>query len=241
MRSKSLVPLLAVGALVACSSAGISNTPQAQRGDLGNGDFTFLCDDSVACERWSGNAAVFPERVASGSTFELNYFLKNDEGTVQIKINETPESRGYRLEGVGQRASKTTTGLTATKPGRATFVVRDAKGWVVDYTSIQIVKPQGLIIYDSEFRSNTDSPPHITKVDMNMTTATRKSFRVVAEYEAEPVAGAIPVKWTSSNPAVVDIEGYSRGKVTVVARGVGTATIKADGAGLNSEIPVEVK
>jgi hypothetical protein len=239
MRRLAFVPILFLAA--ACSDgAAISGSPPTQRGDLGNGDFTFRCDDSVACERWSNSAAVFPDKIASGSIFDLNYFLKNDKGIIEIKINETPESRGYRLEPVPPYAGKATNGLTALKPGRATFVVRDGKGWVVDFTSIEVVKPEGLIVYDSEADSKSN-PPHITNVAMNMTTDARKSFRVVAQHQFEPVAGAIPVQWTSSNRAVVDVEGYSRGKVTVVAKSLGTATLKANGAGIEESLSVEVK
>src|SRR5256885_9680033 len=143
-----ILGILAFGVLAGCNAKGdlLSGTPPAKRGALGNGDFTFRCDDSVACDRWSNNAATFPDRVASGATFDLNYSLKTEGISLEIHVNETPEARGYRLEPVPPFASKRSAGVAAVKPRDPTVLVRDGKGWVVDHLPIPIRKPHGFCV-----------------------------------------------------------------------------------------------
>ena len=243
MQSIKRLTKLFVGATIAvcalaCSSGNPGpGCPSFKAGALGNGGFTFRCDDSVACDRWSNSAQNFPTKVAAGSSFELNFFAKNENGTIEIKINEAPDHRGYHIEGVQSHVGKDANGKFAvTKPGIATFMARDGKGWIVDYVTMQVFQPDGLVVYESSYKGST--PPRVQSI--NLTKSQRKSFRAVGEINKQPLAGAFTVDWSSADPAIVDIETISEGTATIIAKGPGTTKLIAEAAGTKEEIAVEV-
>src|SRR5690242_6291368 len=79
----AVVAALALGCTVGNPSAGSASYKQ---GELGNGAFLFKCDDTVACDFWSGAAKTFPEYVATGSNFQLRFVARSDQGTV-VDVN----------------------------------------------------------------------------------------------------------------------------------------------------------
>jgi hypothetical protein len=245
LRQAALAAKIGIGFTIAicalaCGSSGNPGpgSPSYKTGALGNGGFTFRCDDSVACDRWSNSAEKFPTKVAAGSTFELNFFLKDEStGVIRIQIDQPPESRGIRLEGVKAFADKDPNGKFAvTKAGVATFMARDGKGWVVDYTTIQVFQPDGLVVYDASYRGNT--PPRVQSV--NLRKADRRSYRAVGEIGKEPLAGSFNVDWKSNDPSIVDIETTTGGTATIIAKGVGQTKLIAEGGAAHEEISVEV-
>src|SRR5688572_25643976 len=244
LQRAAIAAKLAVGATIAvcalaCSGSGNPGpgSPSYKTGQLGNGGFTFRCDDSVACDRWSNSADKFPSKVATGSSFELNFFLRNDNGTINIRIDEKPESRGVRIEPVKSHSDKDLNGKFAvTKAGVATFMARDEKGWLVDYITIEVAKPTGLVVYDASYKGS--SPPRVQS--LNLKTQDRRSYRAVGEIGKEPLAGSFNVEWAPVDDTIVDVETTTGGTVTIIAKAVGKTELVATGAGAEQRIPVEV-
>jgi hypothetical protein len=227
----------AVAFAAGCTGGERNPSPSStsvQKGQLGNGGFTFRCDDSVACDRWN-NAGSFPEAVALGSTFDMQfYLLDGSRGFSYLKEAEA----GTTTEAIGQYINRGASGFAAVKPGVATIAARDQKGWLVDYITVRIRKPDSLIIYDSEYKG--EDPTRIQRVTLSEQGA-RKSFRVVAQAGVEALAGMVTVEWSSDDDSIVAVEGYSKGKVTIVATGTsGSTTLRAKGASLEQTLPVTI-
>jgi hypothetical protein len=221
---------------MACTGGERNPSPSStsvQKGQLGNGGFTFRCDDSVACDRWN-NADNFPDAVALGSTFEMQFYLL--DGTRGYSYLKDAE-RGTTVEPVGKFIGLGASGFAAVAPGVATIAARDQKGWLVDYITVRIRKPDSLIVYDSEYKG--EDPTRIQRITIPA-KGDQKSFRVVAQAGVEALAGMVTVEWSSDDENVVAVEGYSKGKVTIVATGTGTTKLHAKGASLEQELPVTV-
>src|SRR5688500_8216467 len=130
----------AVAFAAGCTGGERNPSPSSasvQKGQLGNGGFTFRCDDSVACDRWN-NAGTFPEAVALGSTFDLQFYLL--DGTRGFSYLKEAEA-GTTTEAVGKYINRGASGFAAVEPGIATLAARDSKGWLVDYITVRIRKP----------------------------------------------------------------------------------------------------
>lgn len=234
IRISALLIGLAAVAAVGCTGVGhpSASSPSVKKGELGNGGFTFKCDDSVACDRYN-NADLFPTDIALGSTFELDFLLRQDSnGFTYLKDAE----RGTTIEPVGKYVNRGASGFAAVEPGIATLSARDQKGWLVDYITVRIAKPDSLIVYDSEYKGT--NPERLVSIEMDADE--RRSFRTVAQQGLKPLAGSVTVEWTSADTNVVAIEGYSRGKVTIVAKAEGSTTLKAKGGGLEQKLEVRV-
>jgi hypothetical protein len=209
------------------------SSTSVQKGQLGNGGFTFRCDDSVACDRWN-NADNFPDAVALGSTFDMQFYLL--DGTRGFSYLKEAE-RGTTTESVGKYINRGASGFAAVEPGIATIAARDSKGWLVDYITVRIRKPDSLIVYDSEYKG--EDPTRIQRISI-ATKGDRKSYRVVAQAGVEALAGMVTVEWSSDDDSIVAVEGYSKGKVTIVATGIGSTKLHAKGASLDQELTVTV-
>lgn len=228
---------LAIGALAACNNNPAPGSAAYKEGELGNGDFLFACDDGVACLPYSGDAKRFPGQIATGSNFDVRFVGKNQQGST-LTINEK-RYEGIVAHPVEPYVSKGPEGFTAKQPGYGTIVVRDSVGTVIDYVTLKIVQPNDLIVYEASYdASRGKEPPRVQT--MNLKIGATPSYRVVAEYGAEPAAGSIPVKWESLDEAVVQVESYTRGVVNLRAKGPGKTTLKASGAALEKQIDVEV-
>ena len=228
---------LSIGAL-----AGRNNNPGAgsaayKEGELGNGDFLFACDDGAACLPYSGDASKFPTQIASGANFDVRFVAKKQQGT-SITIDEKRYD-GITTKAVGTYVSSGPEGFAAIKPGYGTILVEDSKGTVIDYVTLKIVKPDGLVVYDANYDvAQGKEPPRVQTMKLKVEEQT--SYRVVAEYKFEAIAGAIPVGWESVDNDVVVVDSYTRGVVNLRAKGVGKTKLKARGASLEKEIEVEV-
>jgi hypothetical protein len=252
--ARAAVVTASVFAAAGCVSVGGGN-PKAgsetvKTGELGNGAFSFRCDDSVACEQYNtywltpseatslgsttgSNAARFPSAVAQGSNFEFGFYLA-DKSSTRLKTAEP----GTTIETVGKYITRGPEGFAGIEAGYTTITARDSKGWVIDYAVVRVSKPESLTIYDGEY-AGKEKPVTITELRMDLDG--RKTLRTVAQDKGlQPLAGTFNMEWTSSAPSVVKIDGYIKGKVTLVAAGVGKATLTAKGAGLTQNVEVEV-
>lgn len=243
----SVVALAVAAAFVAgCNGNPPPGSAAYKEGELGNGDFLFACDDGVACLPYSGDAKKFPRAIASGATFDVRFVSKNEQGaTVNVDFVDVDGKRyeGLRTTALPPFVEEGPDGsFVAAKPGFGTVVVRDQHSFVVDYVTLNIVKPDALVVYDANYDvAFGTSPPQLQTVTLKVDE--RSSYRVFAEHARDPIAGSIPVTWTSADPEVLAVESYSpRSRVvTVVAKKAGTTTLQAEGAGLTKPITVEVK
>jgi hypothetical protein len=240
MKTSAAVFALALGALAGCSGNPSSGNAAYREGELGNGDFLFACDDGLACLPYAGAAQKFPKAIATGSTFDVRFVAKNQQG-LDIVINEQ-KYEGIKAVGVAPFVGDAPEGgFSALAPGYGSIVVRDSRNIVIDYVTIKIVKPNDLVVYDANYDVSRGKDDIVKLQKLNLTVETPSSYRVVAEYNNESIAGSVPVKWTSKDPSIVEVESYSKRVVNLRGKAAGTATLVADGAGLQKEISVEVK
>lgn len=230
--------ILASFALAGCSENPVPGSEAYKEGELGNGDFLFACDDGVACLPYSGDAKKFPKAIATGATFDVR-FVANDEQGTDITSNGS-KYQGLKTTGLAPFVSDAPGGgFAAVKPGFGTVIVRDSGGSIVDYVTLNIVQPDTLVVYDANYEvSRGKDPPQIQSATVKVEG--RASYRVVAGYSRESVAGSIPVDWTSDDTSVVAIETYTKGVVNVVAKKAGKTTLTAKGANVEKKIEVEV-
>lgn len=227
--------VLSAFALGGCSGNPSAGSPAYKEGKLGNGSFLFKCDDSVACDRWSTDSAKdFPTQIATGSNFNLRFVADGQEGGSLDIDGKTYE--GVTLEPLSPYVSKGPDGFSAIKPGYGTVVAKDATGRIIDYVNLKIVLPDGIVVYKSDYKG-TD-PPRVQAI--NMSVGQTQSFRTVAEYKLEAIAGSVRIKWESADPTIAQVESYTKGVVNIVAKGGGKTKLTAVGAALTKEIDVQV-
>jgi hypothetical protein len=255
----SLIVCAAGMALMGLANGGCNGNPSVgspayKEGRLGNGSFLFRCDDSVACDRWStGDAKDFPDLIATGANFNLRFVADGQEGTITIAGTRYD---GVTIEPVSPYVGRGPLGFASLKPGFATVIARDAKGYVIDYVTLNIVKPDSLVVYSAEYKGS--SPVPVEKMTFTtsatssssssssstggtpITSGSRKSFRTVGQVSLRAIAGSIQVKWESADPTIADVESYSGGVATVIGKKVGTTKLKAIAGGLEKNIDVEV-
>ena len=230
--------LLTLSAVAGCSGNPSPGSPAYKEGELGNGDFLFACDDGVACLPYSGDAKRFPEQIATGSTFSVRFVANGSQGASSITINDK-KYEGITAQAVAPYVGKGPDGFAALKPGYGTVVARDNRGTVIDYVTLTIVEPDGLVVYDANYdASRGKDPPRIQAMNLKVDDA--PSYRVVAERKLRAVAGSIPVEWEVDDSNVVQIESYTGNAVNLRAKGVGKTKARAKGAALVKEIDVEV-
>ncbi len=233
-------------ALAVAFAAGCNGNPGAgsaayKEGELGNGAFLFACDDGVACLPYSGDAKKFPTAIATGSTFDVRFVDKDQQGTSTLTVGEK------KYEGIKPMpvepfiTAEPSGGFLAKKAGYATIMARDATNTVVDYVTVKVVQPKELAVYDATATGYTAK--NLTRIQsVRIGLEDRRSYRVVATpgQGQDALAGSIPVEWTSDDPSIVEIESYSQRVVNIHALKSGTTTLTAAGAGLEKKLTVEV-
>lgn len=205
-------------------------------GELGNGGFYFSCDDTVACSQYTDDASQFPKAVSLGSTFKVRFVPKQESG-IDLKFNDSAPERGVTVQPISDvYVSRGANGLAAIKAGYATIASRDAAGQLVDYVVLRVARPDSLVVYAAdESRTN---PPLVSNVTLGVGDV--RAYRAIAQEKKTNLAGSLQVEWTSSKPSVVTVQTSVNGKVTIVARAAGTATLVATGNTFEQSIPVEV-
>lgn len=244
--------LIACAALAAACAAGCTPTDPTSsvqvEGELGNGGFLFLCDDSVQCSKSAGDVSRFPKAIAIGATFNVRYQLKTDPSLIKITLDRSSNDQGITVQPATlasssasatkyQYISRGPSGFLGVQPGFATLVARDTKGTVVDYVTVKLQKPDAIAVYPVV--SKVDPPPRVTSLDL--TTGENASLRAVAQKAKQDLGGALQVDWTSDPPGLLSIAGQRGVTVTVTAKSTGTGTLTATAGGFTQTIPVEVK
>lgn len=248
-RASAALLLFAVGATLAstaCTDTGPRPPPSAiKAGELGNGGFTFTCDDSVVCAKYTNTAQNFPKAVALGSTFRAQ-FVPNPGTDVDVSVSRTQVDVGvdgkqsaFSIDGVGRTwLSRGPEGLAALKPGYATITAKNSLGQLVDYAVIRIAEADAIVVYDGAFKAGSSAPARITAI--NLKVGERRTFRALARAKNEDLAGAVRFDWKSLDESVLQIESLTEGTVTVLAKAAGKTALSTEGASLVSKTDAEV-
>ncbi|MDB4946887.1 MAG: hypothetical protein JWP97_6421 [Labilithrix sp.] len=239
-----LVPLLP--ALAGCSAI---DTTGSRTGELGNGGFYLSCDDAVACAPLSDDARQFPDAVAVGSTFTVRFEPPATllQGT-NLVLTTAPD-RGIVIETVGERAggapflTRGPKGLSGQKLGFGTIVARDAAGHVIDFTNLEVAKPDSLVVY------RTDEDGHGLGTGLAVSDVTgieiqrgaRQTYRALAQRSRQTLAGSLATQWTSSDESVLVVDQASDGTVTVQGVAAGQASLVVTAATFEQRLTVQVQ
>lgn len=219
--------------LVGCGSAADKASYKA--GELGNGGFNFQCDDSVACDRYNA-AKSFPTDVALGSTFRVRYIPKDSD----VSVNQTPADTGVTVGTIGSTYLQYgPDGFAALKAGIGAVTARNAQGSLVEYTTIRVTPPDALVVYDAAYQSSQGStPPKVSNVSIKLNE--EKSLRALARAKSQDLAGSLKYEWTSSAENIVETNSDAQGRVTLVGKAVGNATVTVEGGTFKQTFPVVV-
>ncbi len=250
MRILSLVPILCAAAAAYATSActPVDPTRSVQKeGELGNGGFLFLCDDSVQCEKTANDVSRFPSAVAQGATFNVRYVLKQDPATLQIRLNEYAKDRGITVQTVGSAAGSSApakytylssgpSGFVGVTKGFATLVARDAAGSVVDYLTVSVQPPDAIAVYD--FADVRALPAKLA--NDTISRGASKTYRAVAQKANADLGGALSVQWSTTDPTIASVDAVSGVKVTVTAKKAGKTRLTALGGSFERAVEIEV-
>lgn len=235
-RSARFAAALFTFAALATAGCSLNDTSGQKPGQLGNGGFYFSCDDAVACSPYSDDAKKFPSSVSLGSSFAVR-FVPTPGAGLDIHFNEAAPNRGITVQPIAGFVSTGPKGLVAVKSGYATLASRDASGQLVDYVIIRVAKPDALVIYKDD--DMTKTPVAVDSVALPLGES--HSFKAFAQQKKENLAGNLQLEWASSDRSVVEIQSTTDGKVTVVGRASGSATLSATGGTFTQQVPVTVK
>jgi len=228
------VACVALGAGACQSGLPPVDSPARQEGTLGNGSFLFACDDSVSCNSFKAFATKFPDKVAQGASFHVQFYPTDNS----YQLTESVKESGASIGTVGSSfLSFGPSGITGLKAGVGTITVMNAQGALVDFISINIAKPDALVVYDATYSGTSPAPVTTLTLAPNDT----KSFRTLARETGHDLAGAFESEWTPADPSVVSVTGYDGAQANLLAGKVGTTTIAVAGAGLTQTIQVTVQ
>ena len=248
LKTRAVFAAVIVSALSSAAGCRVqpdTSSPSYKKGELGNGSFVFQCDDSVACDRWSNSANAFPDKVSTGAIFDVRFIANGDAAGFSVTTDRATTASGTVYDGqssvtytaIAPYMSSGPDGFVTVKPGYGVIAAKDANGAILDYVTVRIVKPDGLVVYDAKYKG-TD-PVRLEKIDLQ--NGESQDFRTVAEYDMEAIAGSIRVEWTSADSSIAEVVGYRHGVVTVKGKAAGKTKLTAAGAALTQEIDVEVQ
>jgi hypothetical protein len=230
----------ALGAIAAIALASActptpATDPAFEPGALGNGSFVFACDDAFACDPYSGTADKFPKQVSLGATFSVRFVAKGETAPVNPS---TPTGQTLGAVGNAYLGPAIGGGFDALKPGFATIAARNAQGFIVDFVTLEITKPDSLAIYDASQLSSFSkvSLDKVTlKVDEQLT------LRALPRSKSQDLAGSLRYEWTPGDSSgVVAVGSATQTTATIVGKKVGTSTVSVTGGTFSQSLSVEV-
>lgn len=229
-------------ALAGCDSPAADGDPVLQ-GTLGKLAFAYECTapSDPQCDPRSEVApkienASFPA-IAVGARFDIS--TRDDEfGNLTTGVQSASDFFEYETDSLA---------FVALRAGFGTVTATRSGGDVVDLAYLRFDEPVALRILQSAEVGNFESGTiEITPggVSGSVKTSTLFTFRVVPENaNGELLAGAFPVEWTNSNPAVLSF-GQSKPKedniVVLESKAPGTSEISVKLGKLEAKFNVEV-
>lgn len=222
---------LAVGllAIAGCSDSCNESTQQGAIGELGNGDFLYACGGTSdpACEHSADDDVVdyFPECIALGSTFDLEYRLLDDSALELDAIDPV-----LYVESVNQGFFRGTDDFEALRVGEAAFVVRESQR-VLDLIHLAIVEPDGMEVLARD--------PATPVAELELPVGDTEQLRVFPRSSTcDQLGGAIPITASSSDDAVASTSDGDL--VRIQAHAPGTAVVRIGLGALEQQITVHV-
>lgn len=217
-------------AVVGCSDpCGGSSTQPGAVGELGNGRFLYTCGGASdpACEGSSNGEPLdtFPDCIALGGTFDLEYELVDDSALDAGEL--TPV---LYVESVNQNFFRGTDDFEALRVGNAAFLVRESER-VLDLIHLLIVEPDFIDVVERDTGTITDAitlAPGATEV---LLVLPRSSTCL-------ELGGAVPIEADSSDTAVATVMAGEVLRIQAVAPG--TAVVRARLGGIEQALTVTV-
>lgn len=245
MQSRLLMRARAVGVGAVVVLAGCTGNPPEgssayKTGSLGNGGFVFSCADGVACDEFStGYAADFPKNgVATGSSFNIFYVPKDEQD--KPALTEPTDGLGITVRALGPLFTGGNGGdiVASGGEGFGAIVAQTANGVVADFTSIQIVRPASITIYDAQITLFNQAQD--VGDSYSITKGTTHDFRLVAKSAGNLVlAGSLQQAWETDHEDIATV-AVNNGVATLTAHNAGTANLSLTSASFTRNLKVTV-
>lgn len=223
---------------IACTGNPPAGSASYKTGSLGNGGFVFACTDGVACDEFStGFAANFPQDgVALGSTFNIYFVPKDDQD--QPAFSTPSDAIGVTVSGLEPFFNGGPEGITANiREGYGAIVAEQANATVVDFISLQVVKPASITIYNATATGNDATDVGAT---FSLKQGESHPFRAVAKSQAGAIlAGSLNSSWKSADETIFAV-ATSAGVATLSGLKAGTANLTLLSATLTRTLAVTV-
>jgi hypothetical protein len=227
-----------------------SDTPGTS-GQLGEGQFTYECEDpsgDPVCNEGSaldrsqveadlGRSLELPRAVAVGAIFDVRY--TGDVTTDDFdRLSLTVESSNT------EEVQQASDGFVIDAPGRFPFLARDREERIVaDFTYLTAAEPDALELWH-------DGQP-VTSIDMTEGTDTDLAA-ISLDAEGHALAGSLEFQWTSSDESIAAVDkigtigapgaasAIRADEVRLVARGAGQANLTVSAAGLLYTVSIDI-
>ena len=215
-------------ALVGCSDTCDGSTAPGAVGELGNGRFLYTCGgpSDPACEATaSGDADYFPDCIALGGRFDLEYELV--DGSALESGDLTPL---LYIESVNQGFFRGTDEFEALRVGSAAFVVREDER-VLDLIHLLVVEPDDIDVIGSD--------PTVPTTALELPVGDAEVLRVLPRSsQCFGLGGAVPIEAESSD---LEVAAVSAGDVLrIQGLAPGTAVVRARIGELEQSLTVTV-
>jgi hypothetical protein len=213
--------------LVGCASTCDESSRPGTIGELGNGRFLYECEgmSDPACESGSDADHYFPECIALGGVFDLEYMLLDNSA---LESNEL--SPVIYVESIHQGFFRGTDQFEALRAGKAAFVVRESER-VLDILHLEIVEPDSMDVFGRD--------PATPTTTITVAVGATEILRVFPRSFACPeLGGSVPIQAESSDPAIASLSTDE--VLRIQGQAPGTAVVRVQLGALEQAITVEV-
>lgn len=204
------VAALALGGCA--STCGASSNP-GTIGELGNGRFHFVCqgDSDPVCE--FDTDQQFPDCVALGGSFGLEYTVLDNSIFDAGDINPV-----LRIESVSQRYFSGDDRFEAEQVGNAAFIVRHEDA-VIDFLHLTIVEPDWIDVIGQQ--------PDMPLTEVELRSGDSEEYRVFPRDTTCPaIGGLVSITAESSDEAVVSVTTTDVLQLRAIAPGQATVRVR---------------
>ncbi len=217
---------LCLGALPLTACNFNYNDPPSSEGELGRGDFLYRCvgESDALCPAGSQAATGFPQAIALGGTFSLDYSYNNEFAGEALPMLKSSAPDRISIENEI---------FTALAQGYTAINAVSGTSEVIDLKHLRVAAIDHLIITDNELTIGA-----MIEVD----TGAQLSL-LAAPYgvQDELLGGSLDYTWTSADPTIAAIVGAgSDEQVAIEGAAEGQTTVTVTVGELAIEITVVV-